>query len=244
MPKGIWGESSLAGAFCIYLPDYIYMNILLTILAVIGGIFIVYFFIGFLLAAITGSDSKRIEKAEANLSKIDEDIRKTLFSIYLGYFDKNVDRVNTMVNKAHPDHLKYLIYFFSFENRPPEYSSGKTGQITWKSFENELHKSGYNSNAAKILTGVIMENYNEVLDKKIKEMDKERQPKILNSMPTVLQVELVCQNLDKENYPKLYSWYKSNPESLKERLVNIAEKWHDNNITSAAQSLESDMEHG
>lgn len=51
-------------------------------------------------------------------------------------------------------------------------------------------------------------------------------------------------SLSQKNFPELYSWAKSNPETLKEQLTSIANAWHEGSMVMAAISLESDLEHG
>ena len=55
---------------------------------------------------------------------------------------------------------------------------------------------------------------------------------------TILGVEL-----DKENFPILYSWAKRNPETLAKQLKSIADIWHEGNLNMAAISLESDLKY-
>ena len=50
--------------------------------------------------------------------------------------------------------------------------------------------------------------------------------------------------LDPKYFPVLYKWVKENPETLESQLKSIADKWHEGNILSAMQALESDLEHG
>lgn len=50
--------------------------------------------------------------------------------------------------------------------------------------------------------------------------------------------------IDKENFPKLYNWVKTNPKTLESQLKSIAKAWHEGSIISAMQALESDLEHG
>ena len=47
-----------------------------------------------------------------------------------------------------------------------------------------------------------------------------------------------------EHYPVLYQWLQTNPDTLEERLKNLADKVYDGDIGSAAQAFESDLEHG
>ncbi|MCX6741538.1 MAG: hypothetical protein NTY61_04030 [Candidatus Parcubacteria bacterium] len=47
--------------------------------------------------------------------------------------------------------------------------------------------------------------------------------------------------LDKENFPVLYDWAKSNPTTLATQLQSIADKWHEGDLNMAAICLESDL---
>lgn len=46
-----------------------------------------------------------------------------------------------------------------------------------------------------------------------------------------------------DEFPKLYQWSKSNPDTLENQLQSIANAWHEGSIVSAAQALESDLKH-
>ena len=50
-------------------------------------------------------------------------------------------------------------------------------------------------------------------------------------------------SLSQEHFPVLYRWAESNPETLNERLQDLANKVYEGNVSSAAQALESDLEH-
>ncbi|OGL81175.1 hypothetical protein A3B21_02705 [Candidatus Uhrbacteria bacterium RIFCSPLOWO2_01_FULL_47_24] len=55
--------------------------------------------------------------------------------------------------------------------------------------------------------------------------------------------QVLGKELSVKHYPVLYRWSKNNPETLNERLKELAEKLYEGNIGSAAQALESDLEH-
>ena len=55
---------------------------------------------------------------------------------------------------------------------------------------------------------------------------------------TILGVEL-----DKENFPILYDWAKSNPATLAKQLQSIADTWHEGDLNMAVISLESDLKY-
>lgn len=48
---------------------------------------------------------------------------------------------------------------------------------------------------------------------------------------------------EKVNFPKLSKWARTNPETLKQQLISIANTWHEGDINSAALALESDKGH-
>ena len=56
-------------------------------------------------------------------------------------------------------------------------------------------------------------------------------------------IEILGVKLDKENFPVLYEWAKSNPETLAEQAKSIADAWHDGNIGMAMVCLESDLKY-
>ncbi|OGL65353.1 hypothetical protein A3H11_01100 [Candidatus Uhrbacteria bacterium RIFCSPLOWO2_12_FULL_47_10] len=56
--------------------------------------------------------------------------------------------------------------------------------------------------------------------------------------------QVLGEELSREQYPVLYRWSKSNPETLNERLKELAEKLYEGgSVGSAAQALESDLEY-
>ena len=65
-------------------------------------------------------------------------------------------------------------------------------------------------------------------------MEKDKKFEII----TILGVEL-----DKENFPILYKWAKSNPATLAEQVQSIANAWHDGNVGMAIICLESDLKY-
>lgn len=47
-----------------------------------------------------------------------------------------------------------------------------------------------------------------------------------------------------KHYPVLYRWAERNLDTLEERLQNLADVIYSGDVVSAAQALESDLEHG
>ena len=56
-------------------------------------------------------------------------------------------------------------------------------------------------------------------------------------------ISFLGEKLDQKNFPKLYRWAKSNPETLKATLESLA-KQPGGSISNAMISLESDLQHG
>ena len=61
---------------------------------------------------------------------------------------------------------------------------------------------------------------------------------MVEDYPTIVVLGV---ELDKENFPVLYDWAKSNPGTLAKQLQSIAGKWHEGNLNMAAICLESDL---
>ncbi|MFH1408186.1 MAG: hypothetical protein ABIG91_04115 [Patescibacteria group bacterium] len=51
------------------------------------------------------------------------------------------------------------------------------------------------------------------------------------------------EELDQKDYPVLYKWAKTNPETLERTLLSLA-KLPGGSVANAMQNLESDLEHG
>lgn len=59
-----------------------------------------------------------------------------------------------------------------------------------------------------------------------------------NGNPIILGEEL-----DEKNFPNLYKWAKTNPDTLIEQIESVADKWHEGSYTSAIIALEMDLSH-
>ncbi len=60
----------------------------------------------------------------------------------------------------------------------------------------------------------------------------------------IKSIKILGEEINQENFPILYKWAQEHPETLEQQLKSVADKWHNGNITSAMQALESDLEHG
>jgi hypothetical protein len=141
------------------------MNIIIIILAVLITPFVLAFILGVVGASIFGSDKRRRAKAMISLSQMTAEQRIALRDIYVAYKANDVERANKVSNQASLDTMNFLINFFDYSKRPMEYSSGNVGQILWLSQIKKLRDLGYSEAVSKILPIVIMDNYNEVLEK-------------------------------------------------------------------------------
>lgn len=56
-------------------------------------------------------------------------------------------------------------------------------------------------------------------------------------------IKFLGERLDEENFPVLYRWAKSHPETLRKQLLGLARS-PGGSVVNAMQSLESDLEHG
>jgi hypothetical protein len=59
-----------------------------------------------------------------------------------------------------------------------------------------------------------------------------------NGNPIILGEEL-----DEKNFPNLYKWAKTNPNTLVEQIESVADQWHEGSHTSAIIALEMDLSH-
>ena len=57
------------------------------------------------------------------------------------------------------------------------------------------------------------------------------------------KLKILGVELDEKNFPVLFKWAKNHPDTFKQQVQAVAEAWHEGDIMSACQALESDMEH-
>lgn len=141
------------------------MNTILIVIAAISSPFVLAFIVGAVIAMYRGSDKKRRANAIVTLSQMDKESRDTLIKIYQAYKINSVEETDKIVKNTSIDILNSLENLFSYQMRPADYDSGIMGIRLWRSFENKLKKLGYTEVVSKIITGVTMDNYNEILDK-------------------------------------------------------------------------------
>lgn len=143
------------------------MKWILLVLFIPLAFFAVVFLLGMIGAATGGSDKKRRARALVSLSQMTEEQRVVLKNIYFAYKAGNIEKTNEMSQQIPTETLDFLLGFFGYDNRPAEYSSGNAGKLVWLNFENKLKNQGYSGVVSKIIPGIIMDNYNEVLDKMV-----------------------------------------------------------------------------
>ena len=145
------------------------MNIIIIVLTVLIALFvlvnIIGFVIGFVQSSTLGSDKKRRARALISLSQMTEDQRTVLKDIFLAYKANDIETANRISEETPSEVISFLINFFDYNNRPIEYSSGKAGKLIWMGFEERLIKMGYSEAVSKIIPVVIMDNYNDMLEK-------------------------------------------------------------------------------
>lgn len=228
------GASQLMGSFFL-IPLKMYMKIVILIFIIaLTFIFGIPFVIGVITAATQGSDKKRRARAIYALSQMTVEQRTVLIKIYATYKAKDPNQANKIVKEASATLINFLIDYFDYNNRPIEYFSGTFGKFLFIDFENKLKKLGYSEAVSKIIPGVVMDNYNEVLEKMI--IKKEKTPQ--------KSISILGEEIDPDNMPKLYRWAKNNPETLERQLKSIAKAWHQGDIRAAMIAFESDLEHG
>lgn len=210
------------------------MNIVFIVLTVIVALFVLVFVLGVVKASTVGSDKRRRAMALVFLSQMKEEQRAALKDIYVAYKAQIVERTNEIAEQVSTETLDFLVGFFSYKNRPIEYSSGDAGKFLWLNFQDKLRKLGYAEVVSKIIPGVVMDNYNEVLDKMVANQNR----------ATRKPVVILGEEVDPDNMPILYRKANTNNLELERQLKSIATAWHEGNIRAAMIALESDLEHG
>lgn len=187
------------------------------------------------LAANTGSNKKRRSKALLALSQMTKYQLETLRDIYVAYKSNDIEKANKVAEEATSDTTEFLINFFSYKDRPIDYSSGEVGKMLDINFMIKLKELGYSTTVSQIIPFVVLDNYNVILDKMATKQKKSY---------TKPNIVILGEVIDPENMPRLYNWAENNPETLEKQLDSIAKAWHEGNIRSAMLALESDLQHG
>ena len=143
------------------------MKFVFIILAILASPFLLAFILGAVKASNTGSDKRRRARAIILLSQMTAEQRTALKDIYSAYNSGNIKGANRISKQVSPETLNFLVNFFDYDNRPIEYSSGKVGRVTWLTFIKQLKKLGCSESVSRIIPVVVMDNYNDVLDKKL-----------------------------------------------------------------------------
>lgn len=125
-------------------------------------IFISTFVAGWVSATIQGSDKKRRAFAIVTISQLSDEERKNLVKIFVAFKEKNIDKVNQIAEPV----SQALLDICSPNNRPAQFSSGKFGDsLSWTVNETRFRELGYSENASRILTGIVLNDYDSVLNK-------------------------------------------------------------------------------
>ena len=140
------------------------MKIILIIAIVIVSIFALMFFAGTISAAFLGRKKNRRAHAILLLSQLPEELVKNMMDILLAHKNNNVSEINRVTRTLGSDMLSQLLKSIGPENRPKEFSAGKFGDnLSWIAMENELQDRGYTINSSKIVTGIILHDFDIVL---------------------------------------------------------------------------------
>jgi len=77
-----------------------------------------------------------------------------------------------------------------------------------------------------------------------KDQPKERQERKQSKL-IVQKTFFICNGkiFKKEHFPVLYDYASKNPDAFLAEMNSVASAWHEGNITSAAQAMESDLQH-
>ena len=135
------------------------------VFAVLFVLLAIPFTMGAIAASNQGSDKKRRTKALFSISQMKKEQRELLIDIFMSYKNGNVGQTNKICEQASITTVNFLMSFFDYNNRPIEYSSGTLGKSIFVNFENKLKKLGYSETVSKIIPGIVIDNYNEVLEK-------------------------------------------------------------------------------
>lgn len=73
---------------------------------------------------------------------------------------------------------------------------------------------------------------------------KQGQVGLFDNEPIEKYFKIMGETFQKEEFPILLRWSEKNPQTLEDRVRSVAEKWHNGDIASACQALESDLQHG
>lgn len=73
---------------------------------------------------------------------------------------------------------------------------------------------------------------------------KQGQVGLFDNDPIEKYFKIMGEIFQKEEFPILLRWSEKNPQTLEDAVRNVAEKWHNGDIASACQALESDLQHG
>lgn len=141
------------------------MNIIIVILAILLIPFILAFILGAIKASVIGSDKRRRARAIVVLSQMTREQRIALKDLLDAYKKNDIDKANRLSKQMSAKTINFLVNFFKYDNRPLEYSSGEKGRFIWMKFQSKLRKLGYSEAVSKIIPGVVMDNYDEVLMK-------------------------------------------------------------------------------
>lgn len=142
------------------------MNLVLIIVLIVLGIFVIAFIVGMVKASILGSNKRRYASALVVISQLSDIEREVLIDVYNAHKEKNLEKVNKIVESLDKTSLQSLLDICDPKNRPVDFSAGMSGNnLSWTVMEKEFQRVGYNEYASIILSGIIFNHYDDVLNK-------------------------------------------------------------------------------
>lgn len=108
---------------------------------------------------------KRRLFAAAIFLKLSDDAQSMLLDVFKFHQIKKIDEVNSIVGQ-YTNTTNEILSALSPENRPREFSSGKTfDRVTWTVYQKSFVENGYSELAASLLAGVFLFELEELLSK-------------------------------------------------------------------------------
>lgn len=143
-----------------YMTVFFYIIIGVFVLWLVGGAIA-----GAIAAAVTGSKKNRKRFLVTIFLKLSDDAQSMLFDIFKLHQMKKVDEVNSIVEQ-YTNTTNEILSVLSPENRPQEFSSGKTfDRVTWTVYQKRFIENGCSESAASVLAGIFLFELEELLSK-------------------------------------------------------------------------------
>lgn len=140
------------------------MTYIKVILISVVVIFVTWFVIGIIAAAVLGRKKHRNVYAINLLSKVPPRTIEHLVKLLNAHKNSNTEEVNQIIFSIGSHELQQLLTLLGSQTRPIEFSSGKFGnELAWTVMERALQERGYTVHASKLVAGIIFHNIDEIL---------------------------------------------------------------------------------